>query len=261
MAVQLMGSVGRGGRNQAADVQAVQKLLTGLKLDTGGIDGVCGLRTVHAIVRFQRGFLQAPDGRIDPGGTTWQRLLVAKPGAAGVPAFDDLVAVPPRGTINVGLTAVNNAYMLGKPRDTFTAADQPVTDTRLKRNVVFASVGPFRVNGLRPAVHSLAAVLAEVQRQQPALHAVLGTGGMLVCRLQRNSAKAISNHSWGTAVDLKINATLDIRGDGRVQYGLTLLAPIFNAAGWYWGATFPTEDGMHFEASRQLIDQWTGQLL
>ncbi|MCT4839885.1 M15 family metallopeptidase [Pseudomonas aeruginosa] len=38
--------------------------------------------------------------------------------------------------------------------------------------------------------------------------------------------------------------------------GLLILANYFNAAGWYWGAAFPTEDGMHFEVSRGLLAQW-----
>ena len=49
---------------------------------------------------------------------------------------------------------------------------------------------------------------------------------------------------------------LDARGDNKVQFGLTLIAPIFNRHNWYWGAGFPTEDGMHFEVSLQLLRQW-----
>jgi D-alanyl-D-alanine carboxypeptidase len=67
---------------------------------------------------------------------------------------------------------------------------------------------------------------------------------------------AISNHSWGTAIDLTLEGILDTYGDGRVQVGLTLIAPIFNRRGWYWGAAFRKEDGMHFEASKALIEPW-----
>ena len=81
----------------------------------------------------------------------------------------------------------------------------------------------------------------------------LGTAGMLCCRLVRGSATAISNHSWGTAIDLTLDGVLDVYGDDKVQYGLTLIAPIFNRHGWYWGAAFRTEDGMHFEGSKALV--------
>jgi len=84
---------------------------------------------------------------------------------------------------------------------------------------------------------------------------------MLCCRYQRNSTTSISNHSWGTAVDLKIDGHLDERGDDTVQYGLTLIAPIFNRFGWYWGAMFPTEDAMHFEASLSLAQTIQSQLV
>jgi len=45
-----------------------------------------------------------------------------------------------------------------------------------------------------------------------------------------------------------------------VQHGLTLIAPIFQRHGWCWGAAFRKEDGMHFEGSKTLIDQWAAAL-
>jgi hypothetical protein len=76
----------------------------------------------------------------------------------------------------------------------------------------------------------------------------------------RGSTSSISNHSWGTAIDLTVNKLLDQRGDGKVQYALAVIAPIFNRHGWYWGAAFRTEDAMHFEASKSLIDAWAPKL-
>ena len=76
---------------------------------------------------------------------------------------------------------------------------------------------------------------------------------MLCARLVRGSTSASSNHSWGTAIDLTLDGVLDQRGDGRVQVGLTRIAPIFNRHSWFWGAGFRTEDGMHFEASDELL--------
>lgn len=34
------------------------------------------------------------------------------------------------------------------------------------------------------------------------------------------------------------------------------LAPFFNSHGWFWGAGFGTEDGMHFEAGDAKIRAW-----
>jgi hypothetical protein len=98
--------------------------------------------------------------------------------------------------------------------------------------------------------------MIDIKAEQPDVHAALGTAGMLCCRLVRGSTSSVSNHSWGTAVDLKIGGVLDPRGDNKVQFGLTLIAPIFNRHKWYWGAGFPTEDGMHFEISQQLLKKW-----
>jgi len=78
----------------------------------------------------------------------------------------------------------------------------------------------------------------------------------LCCRYVRGSTSSISNHSWGTAIDLTLNNVLDKRGDGMVQYGLTVIAPIFNEHRWYWGAAFKTEDAMHFEVGRALLEQF-----
>ena len=81
----------------------------------------------------------------------------------------------------------------------------------------------------------------------------------VVVRLVRPSKKnpnptSISNHSWGTAVDIQIAGILDARGDNNIQKGLALIAPYFNKYKWYWGMAFKTEDSMHFECSRELVE-------
>jgi len=165
--------------------------------------------------------------------------------------------------MNPGLVAVTPALMtqlLGQPRQSYSADCQPVTDPQLQKHIVTRSMGSFRVTGLDVAVDSLQAALEDVKREQPDVHAALGTAGMLCCRFVRGSTTAISNHSWGTAVDFTLNGVLDRRGDDRVQVGLTLIAPILNRHGWYWGAAFRTEDAMHFEASRTLVSQWSARV-
>jgi hypothetical protein len=76
-------SVGQGGANLKQDVAAVQQLLKNAGLNPGAIDGVCGPKTLTAILQFQRKFLPRPDGRIDPNGATWKRLT--QPGTATLP--------------------------------------------------------------------------------------------------------------------------------------------------------------------------------
>jgi hypothetical protein len=131
----------------------------------------------------------------------------------------------------------------------------------LKRNILTSNAGPLRVTGLKPAVLSLQQVMQDVQKSQPEVYAALSHRGMLVVRYQRGSTTKISNHGWGCAIDLAINGVLDARGDNMVQYGLTLIAPIFNRFGWYWGAAFDVEDGMHFEAGTALTQAWRRTLI
>jgi hypothetical protein len=172
-------------------------------------------------------------------------------------ALTDLVAIP--ANINVGVSAARQSTMLallGNPRSDYTSDCQSIEHPELKKLVVLRDLGAFKVRGLKPAVDSLEKVMTDIRVEAPQIHSALGTMGMLCARLVRGSQHAISNHSWGTAIDLTLNDVLDRRGDGKVQVGLTTIAPIFNRHGWFWGAAFATEDAMHFEASEQSIRKW-----
>lgn len=165
-----------------------------------------------------------------------------------------------RRTLNGGLHAARNATMLariGNPRPSYGTDCAPVEDPLIRSLIVTEDVGPFRATGLAPAVAGLRAILSDIQREFPDIQAALGSAGMLCCRLVRGSATAISNHSWGTAIDLTIDGVLDVRGDGRAQAGLVAIHPIFNRHGFFWGAAFRIEDAMHFEASEELIERWS----
>lgn len=169
----------------------------------------------------------------------------------------DLVDIPRN--INAGVTNAKQATMLallGNPRNSYTSDCQPVTHPKLKNLIVTDSVGPFRVTGFGPAVESLKQVCADIKQEEPEVFAALGTAGMLCARLVRGSTHSISNHSWGTAVDLTLAGSLDARGNNKVQFGLVKIFPIFNRHGWFWGAGFRTEDGMHFEVSEEKIRGW-----
>lgn len=172
-------------------------------------------------------------------------------------SLTDLVPVP--AGINAGLNGTGNALilsLLGNPRSSYDQECREVTNSRLKQRIETDSVGPFRATGFDLAIASLKEVMADIKAEQRQVFDSLSTAGMLCCRRVRGSTTSISNHSWGTAIDLKIDGQLDPRGDGKVQRGLTLIAPIFNRHGWYWGAGFRIEDGMHFEVSRQKMQQW-----
>ncbi len=173
-------------------------------------------------------------------------------------SLNDLTNVPVN--INSGVRSAKQQTMLallGNPRSSYDVDCQSVTNPTLKGMMALEDVGPYRVTGLKPAVDDLRAIFSSVKANNPSLYAALGTAGMLCCRLVRGTQiGAISNHSWGTAIDMKINDELDRRGDGKILQGLVELAPFFNKQGWFWGAGFGTEDGMHFEVGDERIREF-----
>jgi hypothetical protein len=178
----------------------------------------------------------------------------------------DLLPKPKAGTINVGLASPKLSTLrsiLGEPRENYTGDCQPITGP-FKDRIVTKSVGPFRCTGVNVAIEALEDILTTVKAEVPDLYAILGTAGMGCARRvklrQPNGTiklgKNPSNHSWGLAVDIKLDGALDRQGDDRCYRGLLILSRYFNAAGWYWGVSFPTEDAMHFEVAETTLRRW-----
>lgn len=163
---------------------------------------------------------------------------------------------------NAGITQPKNRVMLdilGHPRDSYSTACQPVSNPRLKSLLETRQIGPIRVTMVRPALDSLERIMAQLQSSEPDIYAAMGTAGALCARLIRGSATSVSNHSWGTAIDLKLEGQLDGFGDGGTQFGLLLLAELFNEEGWFWGATWNREDSMHFEIGEETLRKWQAE--
>lgn len=160
---------------------------------------------------------------------------------------------------NRGITQPNNRAMLsvlGRPRDDLSQECQSPTNPRLRALMETRQVGPIRVTMIRPALDSLERVMARLAREEPEIHAAIGTAGALCARFVRGSNRSISNHSWGTAIDLNLEGQLDGFGDGSTQFGLLPIAEAFNDEGWYWGATYRREDSMHFEVGVETLQAW-----
>ena len=80
MAIQINSSVGKGGINRRSDVRKIQRSLNLIYPSLAlVIDGLCGSKTIRRIEKFQRRFMNNPDGRIDPNGRTLRRLNTASP--------------------------------------------------------------------------------------------------------------------------------------------------------------------------------------
>ncbi len=176
------------------------------------------------------------------------------------------VQKPDASVVNVGLTSPKLSTLrdiLGEPRSSYTGECQPITGP-FKDRIVTKSVGPFSCTGIDVAIEALAKILETVKVEVPDLYAILGTAGMACARRvklrQPNGTivlgKNPSNHSWGLAVDIKLKGQLDVQGDNKCYRGLLILSRYFNAAGWYWGVSFPTEDAMHFEVAQSTLLRW-----
>lgn len=163
--------------------------------------------------------------------------------------------------INSGRSPLHQATcmnLFGAPSSVKSNDCEEPNSARLVPTLKSASVGPFRVRGHWWAVDSLARIFAKVKVDHPDLYAMIGTAGMLCCRLVRGSETAWSNHSWGFAIDLTIAGVLVQRGDARPVHGLEVLYGYFHDEGWYWGLGFPTPDPMHFEVSDEKVHElWT----
>ena len=71
----ISASVGKSAVNKSEDVKVIQNLLN-KKGATLKVDGDCGPKTIAAIEKFQKEVLNfsVPDGKVDVGGKTWQKL-------------------------------------------------------------------------------------------------------------------------------------------------------------------------------------------
>jgi hypothetical protein len=149
--------------------------------------------------------------------------------------------------------------LLGEPRQAYTQDCQPVTGPKLLAALDTRQVGSFRLTMIRPALDSFETVMERLRTEEPDIYSALGTAGALCARYVRGSARSVSSHAWGAAVDLTLTGELDRMGDAATQFGLVVLAEFFNEAGWYWGAGYGREDSMHFEVGEALLRQWVAE--
>lgn len=164
-----------------------------------------------------------------------------------------------RGRFNKGVTQPRNQTMLtllGRPREDLGTDCRTISNPKLKALVETRQVGPIKATMLKPALDSLERIVAKLQTDEPDIYAKLGTAGSLCVRLIRGSTSSVSNHSFGTAIDITLQGELDPFADGTMQIGLVILAEHFNEEGWYWGGGYNREDGMHFEVGEETLRKW-----
>ena len=173
--------------------------------------------------------------------------------------YAQVVLIANRRNVNKGINVAGSRWVeqfLGRPRENLSDKCEPMTNPKLRSMLVVDTVGPIRVSMLQPAIDSLKRVFEKVKATDPDLYARINTAGSLCVRQIRGTRGRTSTHSFGLAVDLNIDGKLDTLGDGKTQLGLTILADFFIEEGWAWGAAWGREDSMHFEVSKQMLQQW-----
>jgi D-alanyl-D-alanine carboxypeptidase len=164
-----------------------------------------------------------------------------------------------RDRFNKGVTQPRGKTMmalLGPPRDDYGTDCRTISNPKLKALVETREIGPIKVTMLKPALDSLERIVAKLKEDEPDIYAKLGTAGALCVRFIRGSNSSVSNHSWGTAIDITLQGELDPFADGTMQIGLVILAEHFNDEGWFWGGGYNREDGMHFEVGEETLKKW-----
>lgn len=169
--------------------------------------------------------------------------------------FDGFDQFKINGTLRPSRNIINEA-LIGTPRARYGHNCQPATHPAFLPLLTTEDVGPFEVTGLKPAVAAVRDVFSEVQSTMPSVLSRIESRGMHGCRLVRGSQVAVSNHSWGIALDIVIDGADDPRASTQVQNALLDVAQVFHKHGFFWGLAFRMEDAMHFEASEQLVRQW-----
>jgi hypothetical protein len=118
-----------------------------------------------------------------------------------------------------------------------------------------------KVSFHRLAMPQLKRAFEEIERAG-LLGKILSYSGTFEPRYVRGSDKNLSNHAYGTAIDL--NADFNGLGKTPAKFGergsVRELVPIFEAFGFYWGGYFSRPDGMHFEVAKimDLIPDYGG---
>jgi D-alanyl-D-alanine carboxypeptidase len=164
-----------------------------------------------------------------------------------------------RDRFNNGVTQPRNKTMmalLGPPREDYGTDCRSISNPKLKALVETRQIGSIKATMLKPALDSLERIVAKLKEHEPDIYEKLGTAGALCVRYIRGSNSSVSNHSWGTAIDITLQGELDPFADGTMQIGLVLLAEHFNEEGWYWGGGYNREDGMHFEVGEETLRKW-----
>lgn len=237
------GSIGK-------EVLDWQKALIKLGYAIGALDGIFGEKVHVATVDFQTKNHLDPDGIVGPGTL---KLL-------GVNVKNDYY--PPRPNFNVPSFSDSKKmfgifkYRVGKNNSVI------IIDDWVEKNIIKVEI-PQLVGVLgapkdgviqfhRLGEKAIRGAFNEIQ-EKGLSEKIISFAGSFYPRMIRGSKTTLSNHSFGTGLD--INAPENWLGQQPAKMGkkgcLLELVPIFNKWGFFWGGHYNHRlDGMHFELAK-----------
>lgn len=226
------------------------------------IDGKAGPITIAAALKFQRAKGLVEDGKIGP--KTWAMLL-------GLNANDSIALewpVPPpfHPISSAQRLKIFGAFDYSPRTPSVSGQDIKILGDWEAQNIesffipqlagipLYAPMNKERCSG-NVRLHRLAGPVFQKFFDKVELQGFLPHvktyDGAFNARFVRGSKTSLSNHSWGTAMDL--NAYANPLGGRPAGYGedgcLLPLVSIANECGLYWGGHFSRKDGMHFEVA------------
>jgi D-alanyl-D-alanine carboxypeptidase/Putative peptidoglycan binding domain len=249
--------------DKGADVEAWQLFLRGQELAELEVDGTYGPRTVALTKAFQSSQGLVADGVVGPRTYARAQGLGFNPGFEDSSAEEDGPNWPPPpdfGPLDAegrkqafGEYAYEAAPTEGNPEGIRILGDwveKNIVRVRIPQLSFFVSEGQVRLHRL--AAPLFVRFFEELEHNQLA-DQVLQFGGTFAPRFIRGSRTSLSNHAYGSAMDLnvpwnRLGTTPALRGKvGSVRE----LVAIANACGLYWGGHFKQRpDGMHFEVAK-----------
>lgn len=180
--------------------------------------------------------------------------------------YATLIPAPAPSAVNTGASPgrfSSKTKMFGWPLPGLTQQCQDDrAPAKVKQWMTTRRCGRFTIRGFVWWVDIIELALHLCAQNHPDLYKRLYYGGTF-CVRQIRGGSTISSHGFAIASDWGVDGHVDPRGDGKVQLGLLKLYACFKEAcrrlgvpPVFWGIEFSTEDGMHFEASEELIRFW-----
>ncbi|MDD2620778.1 MAG: peptidoglycan-binding protein [Syntrophomonadaceae bacterium] len=243
------GGVSLSWGSQGSAVTQLQQDLTRLGFNTYGIDGKFGANTYNAVVRFQKARGIEAIGIVGP--KTRAALSAAASGTQVSRSGNTDTRKYPK------LSKVNGSFGQFHYRD-LSGGRIEIDPVWIAENIVtiklpglnkYVQVNKKAANNFIKAFTYIANGTATISgKSVPLLSLIKTMDGTFVPRhVYWNSTNGLSNHSWGTAID--INAANHLRYVNPAwepnDPNVILWEKAFKPAGFSWGNSF--NDSMHYE--------------